>query len=140
MRKTPSRGATTGRAGRRHRRLIWLVPAFIALYALTALLWRVPIAVGLGYLALSVLTFAVYAADKAAARADRWRISEKTLHLLALAGGWPGALIAQEWLRHKSVKPVFRAVFWATVTVNVTAFLILGSPYGRPLLAALLPG
>lgn len=140
MRKTPSRGATTGRAGRRRRRLIWLVPAFIALYALTAALWRVPIAVGLAYLALSVLTFAVYAADKAAARADQWRTPEKTLHLLALAGGWPGALIAQEWLRHKSVKPAFRAVFWATVTANVAAFLVLGSPYGRPLLAALLPG
>ena len=103
------------------------------------MLWRVPVAVGLAYLALSALTFAVYAADKAAARANRWRISERTLHLLSLAGGWPGALAAQEWLRHKSIKPGFRAVFWATVALNVAAFLMLCSPDGGTLLAAVPP-
>nr|WP_315847386.1 DUF1294 domain-containing protein [uncultured Achromobacter sp.] len=113
--------------------------AFVFAYGLAALLWRVPIAVGLGYLVLSALTFSVYAVDKAAARANRWRVSEKTLHLLALAGGWPGALIAQEWLRHKSVKPAFRAVFWITVAVNIAAFVFLASPYGRSLLAPYVP-
>jgi len=116
-----------------------LLAAFVFAYGSAALLWRVPLAVGLGYLALSALTFTVYAVDKAAARANRQRTPEKTLHVLALVGGWPGALIAQEWLRHKSVKPAFRMVFWITVAANIAAFLFLASPYGRSLLAQYVP-
>ncbi|WP_294772326.1 DUF1294 domain-containing protein [uncultured Rhodoferax sp.] len=80
---------------------------------------------------MSLLTFLVYAWDKSAARARRWRTPESTLHLMALAGGWPGALLAQQWLRHKSVKPAFRAVFWATVVLNVALWLWLCSALGR---------
>jgi uncharacterized membrane protein YsdA (DUF1294 family) len=79
---------------------------------------------------MNMLTFLVYAWDKSAARAGRWRTAESTLHLMALAGGWPGALLAQQWLRHKSVKPAFRAVFWATVVLNVAVWLWLCSPWG----------
>ena len=49
------------------------------------------------------------------------------LHLLALAGGWPGALLAQQFLRHKSAKASFRTVFWATVVLNVAAFVALSA-------------
>ena len=49
-----------------------------------------------------------YAADKSAARAGRWRIPESTLLMLGLCCGWPGGIVAQQWLRHKSVKPSFR--------------------------------
>lgn len=45
--------------------------------------------------------------------------------MLALAGGRPGALMAQQVLRHKSSKAQFRAVFWATVMVNVAGFAFL---------------
>jgi hypothetical protein len=37
-------------------------------------------------------------------------------------GGWPGALLAQQFLRHKSVKAEFRAAFWLTVAVNAVLF------------------
>lgn len=47
------------------------------------------------------------------------------LHLLALIGGWPGALIAQRVFRHKSRKPSFRIVFLFTVVVNCAALLWL---------------
>jgi uncharacterized membrane protein YsdA (DUF1294 family) len=47
---------------------------------------------------------------------------------LALAGGWPGALLAQQVLRHKSTKREFRQVFWATVLLNVVGFIVLASP------------
>jgi len=80
------------------------------------------------YLVASVLTFAVYALDKSAAQADRWRTRESTLHALALMGGWPGALFAQELLRHKSRKRSFQRVFWLTVLINCSAavsFLVL---------------
>ncbi|MNV63308.1 hypothetical protein D3C71_1558930 [compost metagenome] len=85
------------------------------------------------YPALSALTFLAYALDKSAAQQGRWRTSENTLHLLALAGGWPGALVAQQVLRHKSSKAVFRAAFWCTVMFNLLAFVFLASPYGRSL-------
>lgn len=77
-------------------------------------------------LAMSVLTFAVYAHDKNAAQRHRWRIKESTLHSLSLLGGWLGALLAQKFLRHKSSKISFLRVYWLTVVVNVaaTAWLI----------------
>jgi len=83
------------------------------------------------YLALSVATFIVYAIDKWAARNHRWRTSERTLHLLALIGGWPGALIAQQVFRHKSRKEAFRVVFWATVVLNCAAFAWIHTEPGR---------
>ncbi|AZN36738.1 DUF1294 domain-containing protein [Iodobacter ciconiae] len=76
------------------------------------------------YLAVSVLTFIAYALDKSAARNNRWRTEENTLHLLALLGGWPGALLAQRWLRHKSKKAAFLGVFWATVLLNCAALAL----------------
>ena len=82
------------------------------------------------YLGASVIAFATYALDKSAAQNDRWRTRESTLHLLALAGGWPGALIAQKVLRHKSRKRLFQIVFWATVILNCGALIWLSTPHG----------
>lgn len=110
---------------------MWPIPAFACLYLAVSLTWGVTRWVAVFYAGMSMLTFIVYAWDKSAARAGRWRIAESTLHLMALAGGWPGALLAQQWLRHKSVKPAFRAVFWATVVLNVAVWLWLCSPWGR---------
>lgn len=76
---------------------------------------------GLAHGLMSLLTFAAYAVDKSAARHGARRVRERTLHLLALLGGWPGALLAQQLLRHKTVKPGFRLVFWFTVLSNVAA-------------------
>lgn len=71
-------------------------------------------------LALSLLAFVVYALDKRAARIPgARRTPERTLHLLALAGGWPGALLAQRLLRHKNRKPAFQRMFWLTVATSV---------------------
>ena len=88
-------------------------------------------AVGACYAGASVLCFIAYARDKAAARAGRWRTPERTLLLLGLAGGWPGAMLAQRWLRHKSNKSNkagFRLAFRATVLLNLAALAyFLGS-------------
>jgi uncharacterized membrane protein YsdA (DUF1294 family) len=83
-----------------------------------------------------VVTFIAYALDKSAAARGTWRAPESTLHGLSLAGGWPGALLAQQFLRHKTTKAGFRAVFWGTVAINVIAFVALCSPVGRSLWAA----
>lgn len=77
------------------------------------------------YLATSTIAFVMYAIDKSAARRRAWRVSEATLHFWALAGGWPGALLAQQVLRHKSSKARFSGVFWMTVVLNVVGFAVL---------------
>lgn len=100
-----------------------------ALYLALGALWRVPVWVAGWYVLTSVITLVAYGVDKSAARAGRRRIREDTLHGLALLGGWPGALLAQQLLRHKSNKAAFRAVFWLTVGANLLVFVLLGSPY-----------
>jgi uncharacterized membrane protein YsdA (DUF1294 family) len=71
------------------------------------------------YGAASLLCFTLYAIDKAAARAGRRRVRESTLLLLGLACGWPGGLLAQRALRHKTAKLSFLWRFWLTVLANV---------------------
>lgn len=73
------------------------------------------------YGAFSLIAFEMYRADKIAAGRRGWRISEANLHAAALAGGWPGALVARHLFRHKTTKQPFRTVFWGTVVVNCGA-------------------
>ena len=75
---------------------------------------------------LSVTSFVLYGMDKAAAEQGRRRTPEITLHLVSVAGGWPGALVGQRVFRHKTKKQPFRAVFWCTVSVNCAALAWLG--------------
>jgi len=89
------------------------------------------------YLVVSVATFAAYAQDKSAARSGGWRTRESRLHLLAVLGGWPGALLAHHLLRHKSRKAEFRSTFWMTVVLNVAAFVALSTPWAASFLRTL---
>ncbi|WP_310388623.1 cold shock and DUF1294 domain-containing protein [Roseateles sp.] len=113
---------------------LWLIPAFAALYLLCHLLWPLPPAVWGTYMAMSMASFIVYAGDKRAAAKGHARVPERTLHGLALACGWPGALLAQHLLRHKSSKPAFVRVFWFTVGGNVLLFVLLATPLLKQLL------
>lgn len=79
----------------------------------------VPLALTSAYFVLSVVSYAMYASDKAAAGRNARRIPESSLHLAGLFGGWPGALIAQQQFRHKTIKQPFQVVFWITVILNV---------------------
>ena len=107
----------------------------IALFALLLLglgaFWQLPKYWFAVYGGASLISFALYAWDKSAATHGAWRTPESTLHLWALVGGWPGALLAQRLIRHKSVKAEFRAVFWVTAVLNVAALTWLSSPIGR---------
>ncbi|GAA3887938.1 hypothetical protein GCM10022381_32330 [Leifsonia kafniensis] len=91
-------------------------------------LWPLPLWVAGLYLGASILCFIVYAVDKSAARAGRRRVSERTLLLLGLIGGWPGAVVAQQTLRHKTQKVSFRRAFWVSVVANVVVFVVLATP------------
>lgn len=109
-------------------RVLLLVPAFAAFVLTCHLLWGVPNWLWGMYSAMSMATFITYWLDKRAAARGDWRVAEGTLHALSLACGWPGALLAQQVLRHKSVKPSFRRLFWLTVVVNVAAFAAIFTP------------
>ncbi|QOL48647.1 cold shock and DUF1294 domain-containing protein [Massilia litorea] len=98
-----------------------IASCFLLLLAVAALAGKVPAFLFGLYICLSVMTFIAYAVDKSAAQNNRWRTPESTLHMLSLAGGWPGALVAQQLLRHKSKKASFRMAFWLTVLVNCGA-------------------
>lgn len=80
--------------------------------------------------AMSLLTMLAYAHDKRQAVRGGWRIPESRLHLLELFGGWPGALLARHWLRHKTQKGSYRRVFWFIVLLHLTLW---GLWLGRPL-------
>ena len=107
--------------------------AFLATLAGLAFFERLPIVVPLACTVMSLLAFVAYAIDKSAAREGRRRTPESTLQLLALAGGWPGALLAQRHLRHKSAKPSFQLAFWIIVAINVLAIGWLLTPAGASL-------
>jgi uncharacterized membrane protein YsdA (DUF1294 family) len=92
--------------------------------------------------AVNVTTFFAYLYDKSVSGGALWRVPETVLHLLALAGGTPGALAGQILLRHKTRKTTFRAWFWGIVVLQV--LLLAGWWYatqyrGRDLSAAVLP-
>lgn len=106
---------------------------FIGFVTALAALGKLSFAVPVSYVAASLVTFLFYAADKSAARKGRWRTSEFRLHAFGLAGGWPGAMLAQQFLRHKSRKFSFQAVFWVTVILNGFALHWLTTPAGRAL-------
>lgn len=101
-------------------------PALLGLAALVGIITSalggyLPQQVGIVSVIASIIAFAAYAVDKARASRSAWRIPEANLHLIALCGGWPGALTAQHLLRHKNRKPEFQVTFWGTVALNIGA-------------------
>lgn len=117
---------------KRHSRSTAVFFAFFFLAGVGAAVFanRLPMIIFGIYSIISLITFAFYAIDKSAAQSGSWRTKENTLHLLALIGGWPGALVAQTKLRHKSSKQSFRFIFWITVIINIAGFIWLLTPRG----------
>ncbi|GAB3251306.1 DUF1294 domain-containing protein [Chitinimonas naiadis] len=95
--------------------------------ALLDMLWRQPpwqSLVGL-YTAQSLLALVAYAWDKQAAQRQASRIPERSLLLVGLLGGWPGALLAQRLVHHKTGKASFQWRFWLSVALNLAALLLV---------------
>lgn len=78
------------------------------------------------YLLLAnAFAFGAFALDKAAAESNRRRIPERSLLLIALAGGSLGALTAQQVMRHKTRKQPFRALLIAIALLHLALALTL---------------
>ena len=108
--------------------LLCLLPLAGSLLRLGAVL---PLAI---YAVASLLTFVLYWRDKHSALKDRWRTPEPTLHFFELAGGWPGALVAQQVFRHKTRKLSYQLAFWLIVVLHQAFWidlLFVGSGFTR---------
>lgn len=70
-------------------------------------------------LTISLVTYFVYGIDKKKARNDERRVSEETLHLLAVFGGSVAAFYAQRHFRHKTKKLSFQIVYWIIVFLQI---------------------
>lgn len=78
-----------------------------------------PLLIPIVFLLMSALSFILYAKDKRAARLGEWRIPENTLQLFSLLAGWPGAIMAQQVLRHKTLKVSFQIGFFFVTFINI---------------------
>jgi uncharacterized membrane protein YsdA (DUF1294 family) len=95
--------------------LLLVVPAYALSRLATSVDWRL---LGGAPLVVSLLTFVAYRSDKCRAEAGEWRIPESTLHIAELAGGWPGAFLAQRTFRHKTSKVSYQIQFWIIVLTH----------------------
>ena len=101
--------------------LVFAVLCALPLYGSMSLWLRgvsvIPLA---AYGVVSLLAFLLYWSDKRKARADTWRTPENVLHAVELAGGWPGALLAQQLFRHKTRKLSYQLMFWIIVLMHLS--------------------
>ena len=111
---------------------------FYAILALLAVMQKISWLVVGWYFVLGLITYGMYAKDKAAAQSGEWRTPESTLHLLSILGGWVGAMVAQTYLRHKSQKPEFRMTYYLTVVINLAVLLFIMAGGGLETLKGLL--
>lgn len=110
-------------AGQKKR--LFLGIGFYAVLVLLTVMNKLSWLVLAWYAVLGIITYGMYAKDKAAAQSGDWRTPESTLHLLSALGGWVGAMVAQTYLRHKSQKPEFRIAYYLTVIINLAGLLFI---------------
>lgn len=75
-------------------------------------------------IAINICTILFYAYDKAIAGSGALRVPERTLQMLALLFGSPGAWISQQLFHHKTHKEPFRTQF--RIIVIVQTIVIIG--------------
>jgi uncharacterized membrane protein YsdA (DUF1294 family)/cold shock CspA family protein len=98
--------------------------AFLLILTLWTSIVHLPLWVPVIYVLVSLITFSVYGSDKASAEQGTRRVPEATLHLLEFLGGWPGALVAQAYYRHKTIKASFQADYLIAVIANLLVLIV----------------
>jgi len=82
----------------------------------------------LAYAAINIAAFAAFGIDKDRAERERQRLPENHLLLLALFGGALGAVVGQQFFRHKTRKQPFRTLLIGCVVVNIIVVALVLSP------------
>jgi uncharacterized membrane protein YsdA (DUF1294 family) len=116
----------------------YLTSAFIMLMCVAVIMGKLPMNILLIYALLSALTFTLYWQDKRAAIKGNRRTPESRLQIFSLVGGWPGGLIAQRVLHHKSSKKSFLFIYWLMVLLNISGLFMVTSPKSIQFLQTLL--
>jgi uncharacterized membrane protein YsdA (DUF1294 family) len=101
------------------------------------MLWLIGAAV---FIIINVFTFVLWGADKKAAASDgaQMRVSEFTLLMLAVFGGSTGAVIGQQYFRHKTRKQPFKSVLYFIVGIQiVVVYALCYRPTREALFAAM---
>jgi uncharacterized membrane protein YsdA (DUF1294 family) len=76
------------------------------------------------YAMLSLIAFAAFAFDKSRSRhPGARRMPERTLHAISALGGFPGAILAMWFIRHKNRKPVFVAITLALAALHIASWV-----------------
>lgn len=97
------------------------------LQATGMILYLTPLNIIIYLLFINLLGILIMYIDKKKAKYGKWRISEKTLLIVALLGGSIGTIIGMYWFRHKTQKIKFTLGF-PTILISeiiiITYFLI----------------
>ena len=80
-----------------------------------------PTTLAAAFIALNLLTFAMFGIDKAKARAGSWRVAESTLLMLAFVGGTLGAYAGRAVFRHKTRKAPFNSNLFVIAVLQLLA-------------------
>lgn len=72
----------------------------------------------------NILLFTLMAIDKQKAKLRQWRISEKTLLILALIGGSIGGILGMYTFRHKTKHLKFTLGFPAIILLQLIAIFL----------------
>lgn len=91
------------------------------------IVYLTPLNIIIYLLFINLIGLLVMYIDKKKAKYGKWRISEKTLLIVALLGGSIGTIIGMYWFRHKTQKIKFTLGF-PTILISeiiiITYFLI----------------
>ncbi|MDP5142035.1 cold shock and DUF1294 domain-containing protein [Rheinheimera baltica] len=110
--------------------------SFLIAVAAALLFGRLIYVLPLLYVEASIFTYWLYKTDKEAAIARHGnRLTEESLQLFSLIGGWPGAYLAQQQLAHKNRKHQFRREFGFVILGNALLVIWLFSSWGQAFLA-----
>jgi uncharacterized membrane protein YsdA (DUF1294 family) len=86
---------------------------------------RIPPYIATWLACINLATFLLHGWDKMQAVLQGRRVRERSLHALSILGGWPAAFLGQMVFRHKTAKPIFALVHWASVAASVVAAYLL---------------
>jgi uncharacterized membrane protein YsdA (DUF1294 family)/cold shock CspA family protein len=102
---------------------------------LLAISWgHAGLGVGLLYTLMGAGSALLYRFDKLYALQGRWRVSETNLHTVDLAFGIIGGLLAQEFYRHKTIKPRFVATTWGIALLHTLLLAAVALGWFAPFL------
>lgn len=75
---------------------------------------------------MNLAAFAAFGLDKSFAKSGAWRIPEKVLFFLAIAGGSLGAFLGMRFFHHKTKHPQFKYGIPCIMAIEVALCLWIG--------------